>query len=220
MTLANFAMTEQACLLSREVNVLLIQCCSTAIFSLTLVALVFRYRWHIRLLMYEMFRGRDVLRRQRLQENNFDFDLFVSYASEDLPWVRQELMANLENRLGLRLCVHERDFVPGRNIVDNIVQCVESSKKVLMVFSQHFVRSQWCQFELSLCLSHVMDYDDALIVVCVDDVTSRQMTSAMIGVLKTTTYIQWGEQGDPAVSFWGRLYLALHEVVPCNEQGV
>ncbi|XP_076439594.1 uncharacterized protein LOC143279433 [Babylonia areolata] len=220
MTLENFSMTEQACLIRQEVNLLIILCCSIFIFTLTLVSLVFRYRWHIRLLMYEVFRGRDVLRRQRLMNNNFDFDVFVSYASEDLPWVRQQLLPKLEDELGLRLCIHERDFVLGRHIVDNIVQCVESSKKILMVFSQHFVHSQWCQFELSLCLSHVMDYDDALIVVCVDNVTSRQMTSAMMGVLKTTTYIQWSEEEDAVVSFWGRLCLALREIIPFDEQNV
>ncbi|XP_076453667.1 toll-like receptor 2 [Babylonia areolata] len=215
VALANFSMADQACLLSQEVNLLLIQSCGIFILLLTLASLVFRYRWHIRLLMYEAFRGRDVLRRQRLLTNNFDFDVFVSYASEDLPWVRHQLMAKLEGELGLRLCVHERDFVPGRHIVDNIVQCVESSKKVLMVYSTPFVQSQWCQFELSLCLSHVLDYDDALIVVCVDDVTSRGMSSSMMAVLKTTTYIQWREGQEEAIaSFWGRLLQGLHEILP------
>ncbi|KAL8584636.1 hypothetical protein ACOMHN_002365 [Nucella lapillus] len=215
--LVNFSMTEQGCLLSHEVSLFIIQGSSVTILILMLGSLFFRYRWHLRLLVYEVFRGRDDARRLRLQANNFDFDVFVSYASEDLSWVRQQLMPKLEKELGLRLCIDERDFVPGRNIADNIVQCVESSKKVLMVFSQHFVRSQWCQFELALCLTHVMDHDDALIVVCVDDVTSRHMTSAMMAVLKTTTYVQWREEEDAEdaeAAFWGRLQLALKEIVP------
>ncbi|XP_076447153.1 toll-like receptor 4 [Babylonia areolata] len=220
VALANFSMTDQACLLSPEVSLFIIQACSVVIVTLALVSFVFRYRWHIRLLMYEVFRGRDDLRAQRLLSNSFDYDVFVSYASQDLPWVRQQLMPNLEIELGLRLCVHERDFILGRNIVDNIVHSVDSSKKILMVFSADFVHSQWCQFELNLCLSHVMDHDDALIVVCVDDVMSRQMTSAMMAVLKTTTYIQWQEQEDAVASFWGRLHLALSEILPQREHYV
>ncbi|KAL8622952.1 hypothetical protein ACOMHN_027073 [Nucella lapillus] len=214
MALANFTMTKQACLLSQEFSLFIVQGSSVTILILMLGSLLFRYRWHLRLLMYEVFRGKDDARRVRLLANNFDFDVFLSYASEDLPWVRQQLMPKLEEELGLRLCVHERDFMVGLHVVDNIVQCVDGSKKILMVFSQHFVRSQWCQFELALCLSHVMDYDDALIVVCVDDVTSRQMTSAMTAVLKTTTYVQWREEEDAEASFWGRLHLALNEIVP------
>jgi hypothetical protein len=133
----------------------------------------------------------DDTRRLRLQSNIFDFHVFLSYASEDLPWVRSHLMSELEHRLGLKLCIHQRDFIVGNNIVDNIVDCVQSSKKIIMVFSRHYVRSQWCQFELNYCLNHVMDYDDALIVLCVDDVASRKMTPAMMALLKTTTYIQW-----------------------------
>jgi hypothetical protein len=147
-----------------------------------------------------------------LAQGNFQYDVFVSYASEDFLWVRRRLMPQLEDRLGMRLCIHDRSFIPGQNIVDNITDCVESSKKILMVFSKHFVRSQWCQFELAYCLSHVMEHEDALIVACVDDITSYEMTSAMMAVLKTTTYIQWENHADAIRSFWGRLEIALHEV--------
>ena len=83
-----------------------------------------------------------------------------------------------------------------------------------MFLSNDFLRSQWCQFELAFCLSHVMDYDDALIVACLDDVASRALTSAMMAVMKTTTYIQWAEHPDARASFWGRLQIALREIAP------
>jgi hypothetical protein len=86
-------------------------------------------------MLYEAFRGRDDVRRRYLQRGHFKYDVFVSYAKENLTWVRQNIMAELEGRMGLRLCIHERDFIPGNNIVDNIADCVSSSKKVMMVFS-------------------------------------------------------------------------------------
>jgi toll-like receptor 13 len=163
--------------------------------------------------MFEAFRGRDDgARLRRLRQNNFAFDVFVSYAGEDTDWVHRHLMPQLEGRLGLRLCVHERDFTLGRNVLDNVAECVDSSKKMLMVFSKDFVRSEWCQFELTYCLRHVMDYDDALIIVCVDDVTSTEMTTSMMAVLKTTTYIQWSRHPDAVRAFWGRVRQALHEI--------
>ena len=51
--------------------------------------------------------------------------MFVCYAKEDMDWVSDQLMEELEEKRGLRLCIHERDFVPGKNIVDNISDCVE-----------------------------------------------------------------------------------------------
>ena len=211
---ASFHMVDQACLLARDTSKFIVASVVILILGLTLVSALFRYRWHLRLVLYEAFRGRGDVRRRHLQEGNFDYDVFVSYAFQQLPWVHEHLMAELEDRLGLRLCVHERDFIPGKNIVDNIADCVQSSKKILMVFSKDFVRSQWCQFELAYCLSHAMDYEDALIVVCVDDVTSRDMTTAMMAVMKTTTYIQWAEHPDARAAFWGMLQIALQEVAP------
>jgi hypothetical protein len=207
-------MPQQACLLSQELCGYIITICSGFAFSLASVLWLIRYRWHLRLLLYEAFRGRDDgARQRRLARNDFDFDVFVSYDSKNSDWVRRRLMPELEEGLGLRLCIHERDFILGENIVDNIAKCVERSKKVLMVFSRTFVRSQWCQFELNYCLRHVMDYDDALIIVCVDDVVSTEMTTAKMAVLKTTTYIQWAWHRDAIRSFWGRVRLALQEIL-------
>ena len=141
--------------------------------------------------------------------------MFVSYAEEDLLWVRQHLIPELEDGLGLRLCIHQRDFLPGANIVDNIINSVVGSRKVMMVFSKYFARSQWCQFELACCLSYVMDNDDALVIACVDDVTSgSDLTPTMMAVLYTTTYIQWADEPDAVASFWGRLSIALGEIIP------
>ncbi|KAK7108145.1 toll-like receptor 13 [Littorina saxatilis] len=213
-----FVLNEQACMLSKNTLVMIIYTITIAITTLTIASAVFRSRWHLRLLLYEVFRGRGETRRQRLLLQKFDFDVFVSHDSDDSLWVRKHLMSELEDRLGLRLCLHERDFIPGRDIVDNIATMVQSSKKVLMVFSNAFVASQWCQFELSFCLQHAMDTEDALIIVCVDDVASRDLTAAMMAVLKTTTYIQWLDgDGDAIRAFWGRLRFALHEIFELND---
>ena len=212
----SFYLNEQACLLSHNANVLIISSVTLILLAMILFSPLYRYRWHIRLLLHEAFRGRGDARIQRLQAGNFEYDIFVSYASDDLPWVQRQLVPQLEG-WGLRLCLHERDFIIGKNIVDNICDCVETSKKVLVVFSKHFCQSQWCQFELQFCLSHVIDFDDALVVTCLDDVGSRDLTTAMMAVLKTTTYIQWEEHPDAIASFWGRLRVSLQDILPVVE---
>jgi hypothetical protein len=118
LTFEDFRISPQACLLSQEICGNIIFFCTVFVTSFTAFFLLHRFRWHLRLVLYEAFRGRDDVRRRYLQQGHFDFDVFVSYASENLPWVRQNLMAELEGRAGLRLCIHERDFIPGKNIVD------------------------------------------------------------------------------------------------------
>jgi toll-like receptor 13 len=220
LTFQDFHIHPQACMLSPEMSSSIIFVSAVLVTALTSFLLLHRYRWHLRLALYEAFRGDDDVRKRYLQQGHFDFDVFVSYASENMPWVRRNLMAELEGRQGFRLCIHERDFIPGKNIVDNIADCVGRSKKIMMVFSRSFKLSQWCQFELAYCLNHVMDYDDTLIIISLDDLTSYELTSTMMAVLKTTTYIQWKQGPDAIRAFWGRLKVALQEITEYPEHRV
>lgn len=80
------------------------------------------------------------------------FHLFVSYSSMDATWTH-ELIGRLEtDHPGLRVCLHERDFTPGRNILENMAECIHQSQKVLLVLSQDFVQSRWCLLEADLSL--------------------------------------------------------------------
>ena len=130
-----------------------------------------------------------------------------------MVWVQNELLPVLEDRWRLRVCVHQRDFLPGKHILDNISDSVDESDRLLLVFSPHFARSQWCQFELRYCQSCVMERDDVMVLVALRETESRDMSNAMFAVLRTTTYIEWEEQPDAVTSFWGRLELALHDVI-------
>ncbi|XP_054585211.1 uncharacterized protein LOC114232532 isoform X1 [Eptesicus fuscus] len=80
------------------------------------------------------------------------FHLFVSYSSMDATWTHG-LIGRLEaDHAGLRVCLHERDFTPGRNILENMAECIHQSQKVLLVLSQDFVQSRWCLLEADLSL--------------------------------------------------------------------
>ncbi|CAK6436039.1 unnamed protein product [Pipistrellus nathusii] len=80
------------------------------------------------------------------------FHLFVSYSSMDATWTHG-LIGRLEaDHAGLRVCLHERDFTPGRNILQNMAECIHQSQKVLLVLSQDFVQSRWCLLEADLSL--------------------------------------------------------------------
>ncbi|KAM5140876.1 uncharacterized protein ACMZJ9_014703 [Mantella aurantiaca] len=80
------------------------------------------------------------------------YHVFISYSAGDSIWV-SGLICKLEAALpDLKICFHERDFVPGKTIIDNMVECIQSSQKILMVVSPDFVRSRWCLFEANLSM--------------------------------------------------------------------
>ena len=62
-------------------------------------------------------------------------------------------------------CIADRDFTPGVSVLANIVEAIHSSYKVILVLTDHFVSSQWCECEAnqaiirSLGLNDVQDQD-------------------------------------------------------------
>ncbi|XP_077432475.1 toll-like receptor 21 [Vanacampus margaritifer] len=134
-------------------------------------------------------------RKFKEEEENSKYDAFVSYNSNDEDWVMVQLLPNLEgNGSSLKLCLHHRDFEPGRDIVDNIVTAVYSSRKTICVVSRHFLQSEWCSLEIQLASYRLFDeHRDVLLLVFLEPVSERQMSSyhRMRKVMLKKTYLQW-----------------------------
>nr|KAG5702606.1 hypothetical protein BaRGS_027992 [Batillaria attramentaria] len=144
-----------------------------------------------------------------MRRQDYQYDVFVSYASEDEGFLRDHLIPQLEGRLGLKLCLHDRDFVPGKEIMANITDSLEASRRTMLIFSTEFARSRWCQFELTLCLTHVMDNADVMLVVCLEEMPNLELTTNMEAVLRTCTYLQWSNEPHAMARFWSRLGASL-----------
>lgn len=82
--------------------------------------------------------------------DQFTYDVFVSYSDNDRAWVLDELIPNMENPTDINICLHERDFQVGLSILENIIQCMDKSRCLLLVVSESFLKSNWCAFEMHL----------------------------------------------------------------------
>ncbi len=79
-------------------------------------------------------------------EDQFEYDVFISYSSKDKQWVRGELLHALEER-GLRVIIDFRDFRPGAPSIKEIERAVLSSRKTLLILTPDYLASQWTEFE-------------------------------------------------------------------------
>ena len=93
-------------------------------------------------------------KRQILQSfrgnSNKQFDVFISYSNLDKQFVEDFMVPNLEdetNEVKYRCLLHERDFMPGQPIIDQITHAVDTSSCTMIVLSPNFVKSQWAQQE-------------------------------------------------------------------------
>lgn len=89
-------------------------------------------------------------RKRKMNTDNFIYDVFVSYSDKDRPWVLDEFIPNIEKRAEINICLHERDFQVGMSILENIINCMDNSRCLLLVVSEAFLKSNWCAFEMHL----------------------------------------------------------------------
>ena len=80
----------------------------------------------------------------------FDATLFYHFDTDD-SFVINHLLPELEENRNFKLCIHSRNFTPGRDIKDNIKEAIETSNSAIIVMSQGFVDSMWCKEEFTHC---------------------------------------------------------------------
>jgi len=83
------------------------------------------------------------------EPSNYDFDVFISYSHKDEKWVTQTLLPRLE-KADLKVCIHFRDFKPGKPALFNMQHAVRHSQRTLLVLTQNWFASEWTLFESML----------------------------------------------------------------------
>jgi len=70
---------------------------------------------------------------------DMDYDVFLCSSSEDHNPHALRILGEMEGN-GYRVCYHERDFLPGQLITDNMGHGIERSKRTVCLISENFLR--------------------------------------------------------------------------------
>ncbi|XP_064609605.1 toll-like receptor 4 [Liolophura sinensis] len=185
--------------------------------SLVVIALIVKVihqqRWKIRYLCYMASNWRKRTGYQRLdstEDNPYGFDAFVSYEDSSRAFIREQVIPRLETETGLRLCIDKRDFVPGLYITDNILHAIQNSRKTVVFLSCEFLKSKWCMYELNMArMEGIYTGRQLLLVVLMEEIPSKQLTSELIDVIHKQTYIKMTNNRYGEALFWERLVSAI-----------
>ncbi|NWH85100.1 TLR22 protein, partial [Aegithalos caudatus] len=180
---------------------------------LLLVAVGHKYHvvWYLRM-TWAWLRAKR--KPKRAPPKDICYDAFVSYSENDSDWVENTMVRELEQACPpFRLCLHKRDFVPGKWIVDNIIDSIEKSHKTLFVLSEHFVQSEWCKYELDFSHFRLFDENnDAAILVLLEPIQSKAIPKRFCKlrkIMNTKTYLEWPAGEEQQQVFWFNLKIAL-----------
>ncbi|XP_069711838.1 toll-like receptor 2 type-1 [Phaenicophaeus curvirostris] len=190
-----------------------LMCTLVFLVILILVAVGYKYHavWYLRMTWAWLQAKR---KPKRAPAKDICYDAFVSYSENDSDWVENIMVRELEQACPpFRLCLHKRDFVPGKWIVDNIIDSIEKSHKTLFVLSEHFVHSEWCKYELDFSHFRLFDENnDSAILVLLEPIQSETIPKRFCKlrkIMNTKTYLEWPPGEEQQVIFWENLKGAL-----------
>nr|UHH89784.1 TLR1B [Pygoscelis antarcticus] len=153
------------------------------------------------------------------QETVLQFHAFISYSERDSLWVKNELIPNLEKGEGcVQLCQHERNFIPGKSIVENIINCIEKSYKSIFVLSPNFVQSEWCHYELYFAHHKLFSENSNSLILILLEPIPQYVVPARYHKLKALmakrTYLEWPKERSKRALFWANLRAAVSINLP------
>jgi toll-like receptor 13 len=146
----------------------------------------------------------------------YQYDAFVAYSADDYNWVYGPLQTYLEKNQGFKLALHERDFIAGKNIVDNIIDTINTSKKIIFVISSSFLQSEMGQNELEMAKRHMFQQNREMLIVIILEEISRMPACLLqiwerITCLEADDIVRGCSNPDSSHTFWKRLNQAMSE---------
>nr|ALG40988.1 Toll-like receptor [Aulactinia veratra] len=167
--------------------------------------LVYFFRGEMKVLLYTNFNWHPFDRVDDSDPSKL-YDAFISYSSHDREWVHNELKQKLEeNDPPYRICVHDRDFEVGAPIHDNIINSVNRSKRMIMVLSDSFLKSEWCMLEFRAAHHKVLqDKTNYLIIILFEGIDPNSLDDETKLYLTTNTYLSVTNKW-----FWKKLLYSL-----------
>ncbi|XP_053386390.1 interleukin-18 receptor accessory protein-like isoform X2 [Mercenaria mercenaria] len=180
--------------------------CSAAGFvamATVVVVIVVRHRYKMKQ-KYEDLEWLDPdFSQYEVPDRKVEYDVFISYSSEDLNWAKDVLFYKLSDQ-GYEVCIDFKDFTPGMAIAENIMDAIYRSHKTIVLMSKNFLKSMWGQFELQQAHNRaIMQRSDALILI-------KHDTCKVPGKLMGKTFLDWSDD-KVQPHFWTRLFEAIGE---------
>ncbi|PRD36761.1 UNVERIFIED_CONTAM: Tl [Trichonephila clavipes] len=184
-------------------TITLLSVCAAFIFLIIVLLVYYRHR---QLILSFLYIHCDEVFHFCFKDSDIDddkaFDAFIAYSSSERHIVMELLHELEEKEPHFQLCIHERNWIPGRFISDNIISSVQSSKRTIVILSNNFISSPWFRLELRAAIFKVSgDKKNKIIVILADKSTSLDGIDTEIRhVISKRTYLVWGERW-----FWEKL---------------
>ncbi|XP_069350782.1 interleukin-18 receptor 1 [Eulemur rufifrons] len=184
-----------------------------AVVCLVVVGVIYRVDL---VLFYRHLMGRD----ETLTDGK-TYDAFVSYLKDCRPENGEEytfaveiLPRVLEKHFGYKLCIFERDVMPGGAVVDEIHSLIEKSRRLIIVLSKSYMSNE-VRYELESGLHEALvERKIKIILIEFTPVSDFTFLPQSLTLLKSHRVLKW--KADKSLSYNSRFWKNLLYLMPAK----
>lgn len=191
-------------------------CLSIAIMGLLITVfggLVYKYRWRLRYIYY-MTRSKYKRNIPDDIDGNYKYDAFISYSDNERNFIFKECIPILEGQKHIKLCIHQRDFLPGEDITQNITNSIHESRKIICIITRGFLDSFYCMFEFNMARMESI-YSrggrNILFLVFFEQFRHQDLSLVMLELIQKDSYIEYPNDEQGNAIFWKKLGEAINK---------
>ena len=152
-----------------------------------------RYRTHLE---YVILRLKNRWKGTHLtnEGNSFVYDVYVSYSDCDYAWIIQDLYTKLEH-LKMKAWLKDKDSIPGAWEAEEIVKCINDSRKVMFVISDSFLDVGWSSYAVQMAVTHAFHNhrQESIVVIIKDNVLLDRLPNDIKNIWWCIEYFRWTE---------------------------
>uniref|UniRef100_A0A670KFT7 Interleukin 1 receptor accessory protein n=1 Tax=Podarcis muralis TaxID=64176 RepID=A0A670KFT7_PODMU len=174
-----------------------------------LLTLVYHFYWLEMVLFYRAHFGTD----ETILDGK-EYDIYVSYArnAEEEEFVLLTLRGVLENEFGYKLCIFDRDSLPGGIVTDETLSFIQRSRRLLVVLSPNYVlQGTQALLELKAGLENMAARGSIKVILVQYQAIKKSKVKELRRAKAALTVIKWqGEKSSyPRGRFWKQLLVEM-----------
>ncbi|XP_075056306.1 interleukin-18 receptor 1 isoform X2 [Mixophyes fleayi] len=191
--------------------------CSVIIVFLVILCIMFRIQ------IVLLYRG--ITRLDETIGDGKEYDAYLSFEglsspeAEERDFAFQTLAPILENCFGFKLCIFERDGVPGEALVDDMHSLLEKSRRLIIVLSKNYTSGK-AMYELESGLHKAMvERKIKVILIEFTPLNEISVLPESLQLLKMRNRVKWEEDRSRPLNskFWKKIqYLMPAKPVKSN----
>ncbi|XP_059141006.1 toll-like receptor 4 [Physella acuta] len=130
--------------------------------------------------------------------SNYEIGVFIGYADRDYQFACHDLRQFIEDTLGLRAFVRDRDLPPTIDLASGITEAIESSWRILLVINETFLTSDdWFLFTCRSAIYSTSPGNPNRVVVLVEELLCHRLPRDLLaGVSEENIIFMSGPELD------------------------